>query len=54
MITRKNELDITEPLANEGVVPKIELLKLQRQLNDTRRELTSTELKTSRTQIRGP
>ncbi len=41
----KKELDITEPLANEGVVPKIELLKLQRQLNDTRRELTSTELK---------
>ncbi|QIL86746.1 HlyD family type I secretion periplasmic adaptor subunit (plasmid) [Vibrio sp. HDW18] len=41
----KKELEITEPLANEGVVPKIELLKLQRQLNDTRRELTSTELK---------
>lgn len=41
----KKELDITEPLANEGVVPRIELLKLQRQLNDTRRELTSTELK---------
>jgi len=41
----KRELDITQPLADEGVVPKIELLKLQRQLNDTRRELTSTELK---------
>ena len=41
----KKELEITEPLALEGVVPKIELLKLQRQLNDTRRELTSTELK---------
>lgn len=41
----KRELDITKPLADEGVVPKIELLKLQRQLNDTRRELTSTELK---------
>jgi len=41
----KRELEITEPLAEDGVVPKIELLKLQRQLNDTRRELTSTELK---------
>lgn len=41
----KRELDITKPLADEGVVPKIELLKLQRQLNDTRRELTSTQLK---------
>lgn len=41
----KRELDITKPLADEGVVPKIELLKLQRQLNDTRREMTSTELK---------
>ena len=29
----------------EGVVPRIELLKLQRQVNDTRRELTSSELK---------
>ncbi|WCE31994.1 HlyD family type I secretion periplasmic adaptor subunit [Vibrio sp. SCSIO 43137] len=41
----KRELEITEPLAEDGVVPKIELLKLQRQLNDTRREMTSTELK---------
>tara|TARA_Y100001960_G_scaffold333566_1_gene439433 strand:+ start:1664 stop:3055 length:1392 start_codon:yes stop_codon:yes gene_type:complete len=41
----KKELDITKPLADEGVVPKIELLKLQRQVNDTRRELTSSELK---------
>ncbi|RTZ18153.1 HlyD family type I secretion periplasmic adaptor subunit [Vibrio aquaticus] len=39
------ELEITRPLADEGVVPKIELLKLQRQVNDTRRELTSSELK---------
>lgn len=39
------ELEITKPLADEGVVPKIELLKLQRQVNDTRRELTSSELK---------
>lgn len=41
----RKELEITEPLAEEGVVPKIELLKLQRQVNDTRRELTSSELK---------
>ncbi|EPO7451926.1 HlyD family type I secretion periplasmic adaptor subunit, partial [Vibrio fluvialis] len=31
--------------ADEGVVPRIELLKLQRQVNDTRRDLTSSELK---------
>lgn len=41
----KRELDITRPLAEEGVVPKIEMLKLQRQLNDTQRELTSAQLK---------
>ncbi|MEZ8099153.1 HlyD family type I secretion periplasmic adaptor subunit [Vibrio bivalvicida] len=39
------ELEITRPLAEEGVVPRIELLKLQRQVNDTRREMTSSELK---------
>ncbi|USD67471.1 HlyD family type I secretion periplasmic adaptor subunit [Vibrio sp. SCSIO 43136] len=41
----RKELDITRPLAEEGVVPKIELLKLERQVNDTRREMTSNELK---------
>ncbi|WP_282175721.1 HlyD family type I secretion periplasmic adaptor subunit [Vibrio nereis] len=41
----RKELEITRPLADEGVVPRIELLKLQRQVNDTRRELTSSELK---------
>ncbi|SDG84475.1 membrane fusion protein, adhesin transport system [Vibrio xiamenensis] len=41
----QRELEITQPLAEEGVVPQIELLKLQRQANDTRRELTSSELK---------
>ncbi|EHJ9989023.1 HlyD family type I secretion periplasmic adaptor subunit [Vibrio parahaemolyticus] len=41
----KKEMDITQPLADEGVVPRIELLKLQRQVNDTRREMTSSELK---------
>ncbi|AZS26606.1 MULTISPECIES: HlyD family type I secretion periplasmic adaptor subunit [Vibrio] len=38
------ELEITKPLADEGVVPRIELLKLQRQVNDTRREMTTSEL----------
>ncbi|WP_153448708.1 HlyD family type I secretion periplasmic adaptor subunit [Vibrio algicola] len=38
------EYKITEPLAKEGVVPKIELLKLRRQLSDTRRDLTSTKM----------
>ncbi|MDN3616233.1 MAG: HlyD family type I secretion periplasmic adaptor subunit [Vibrio gallaecicus] len=41
----RKELEITKPLADEGVVPRIELLKLQRQVNDTRREMTSSELK---------
>ncbi|MCE0495124.1 HlyD family type I secretion periplasmic adaptor subunit [Vibrio salinus] len=41
----KKELAITKPLADEGVVPQIELLKLQRQVNDTRRDMTSSELK---------
>ncbi|GLT19091.1 HlyD family type I secretion periplasmic adaptor subunit [Vibrio zhanjiangensis] len=41
----KKELEITRPLADEGVVPQIELLKLQRQVNDTQREMTSSELK---------
>ncbi|ODP99361.1 MULTISPECIES: HlyD family type I secretion periplasmic adaptor subunit [Salinivibrio] len=40
----QEELDITRPLADEGVVPKIDLLKLQRQLNDTQRELSSAQL----------
>ncbi|MDO6706044.1 HlyD family type I secretion periplasmic adaptor subunit [Photobacterium sp. 1_MG-2023] len=38
------EYNITKPLAEEGVVPEIELLKLQRQLNETRKDLRSTEL----------
>jgi adhesin transport system membrane fusion protein len=41
----QKELNITKPLAEEGVVPQIELLKLQRQVNDLYRELRSTELK---------
>ncbi|MBM7034944.1 HlyD family type I secretion periplasmic adaptor subunit [Vibrio ulleungensis] len=38
------ELELTQPLADEGIVPKVELLKLQRQVNDTKRELTSSQL----------
>ncbi|MFY2507638.1 HlyD family type I secretion periplasmic adaptor subunit [Vibrio pectenicida] len=41
----RKELEITQPLADEGVVPQIELLKLQRQVNDAQREMTSSELK---------
>lgn len=39
-----HEYQMTEPLAKDGVVPEIELLKLRRQLIDTRRDLTSTKL----------
>ncbi|MCM0148667.1 HlyD family type I secretion periplasmic adaptor subunit [Photobacterium galatheae] len=38
------EYNITKPLAQEGVVPEIELLKLQRQLNESRKDMRSTEL----------
>lgn len=40
----KKEYNITKPLADEGVVPQIELLKLQRSLNDTKRDLTSAQM----------
>ncbi|KXF82465.1 HlyD family type I secretion periplasmic adaptor subunit [Enterovibrio coralii] len=40
----REEFSITKPLADEGVVPQIDLLKLQRQVNDTKRELSSAEL----------
>lgn len=39
------ELAITKPLADDGVVPQIELIKIQRQVNETKRELSSSELK---------
>ncbi|GHA46652.1 HlyD family type I secretion periplasmic adaptor subunit [Photobacterium aphoticum] len=41
----KKEYNITKPLADEGIVPPIELLKLERQLNSTQQELNSTSLK---------
>ena len=40
----QEEYLITKPLADDGVVPQIDLLKLQRQVNDTKRELSSAEL----------
>ncbi|WBA16588.1 HlyD family type I secretion periplasmic adaptor subunit [Salinivibrio proteolyticus] len=40
----QEELNITRPLAEEGVVPQIDLIKLQRQLNETQRELSSAQL----------
>ncbi|MCD9531955.1 HlyD family type I secretion periplasmic adaptor subunit [Photobacterium carnosum] len=44
------EYNITKPLADEGVVPRIELLKLQRSLNDTKRDLNSAKLQVPVTQ----
>lgn len=40
----QEELAMTKPLADEGVVPQIDLLKIQRQLNETKRELSSAQL----------
>ncbi len=39
LITR--ELSMTKPLAKKGIVPEVELLKLQRQVNDMRGQLAS-------------
>lgn len=39
-----HEYQMTAPLAKDGVVPEIEILKLRRQLIDTRRDLTSTKM----------
>lgn len=46
----RQELEITRPLADEGVVPLTDFLKLQRQVNDTQRELSTSELKIPSTQ----
>ncbi|OEF23301.1 HlyD family type I secretion periplasmic adaptor subunit [Vibrio rumoiensis] len=40
----RREYNMTKPLADEGVVPRIELLKLQRSMNDSQRELTSARM----------
>lgn len=41
----QREYSMTKPLAEEGVVPEIELLQLQRSMNDSRKELTSARMK---------
>ncbi|MGF1687819.1 HlyD family type I secretion periplasmic adaptor subunit [Photobacterium japonica] len=38
------EYTITKPLADEGVVPRVELLKLKRQVNDARRDVTASKM----------
>ncbi|WP_434356672.1 HlyD family type I secretion periplasmic adaptor subunit [Parasalinivibrio latis] len=37
------ELELTKPLAKKGIVPEVELLKLQRQLNDIRGEISALQ-----------
>lgn len=41
----QRELKLTQPLAKEGVVPEIELLKLQRRVNDAYSDLTAAKSK---------
>lgn len=40
----QEELALTEPLANEGVVSRVELLKIKRQVNQMKSELESSQL----------
>lgn len=40
----KRELDITQPLLKEGVISEVEFLRLKRQLNDLRGELSGVRL----------
>jgi len=40
----KSELDMTEPLAGQGAVSQVELLRLRRQVNDIHGELESSRL----------
>ncbi|MGH1463095.1 MAG: HlyD family type I secretion periplasmic adaptor subunit [Neptuniibacter sp.] len=46
----KRELDITEPLLKEGVISEVEFLRLKRQLNDLRGELSGVRLNIPRIQ----
>lgn len=46
----KEELDLTQPLVKEGAVSRVELLRLERQANDLKGELESTELSIPRVQ----
>jgi len=44
------ELDLTEPLAEKGVVPKVELIRIRRQVTELRGELNTTRLAVPRAQ----
>jgi adhesin transport system membrane fusion protein len=46
-----DELEITEPLAARRVVPKLDLLRLQREVNDLQGELESTRLALPRVEL---
>lgn len=46
----QEELSITEPLAKTGVVPKITLLRLRREVNDLQGDLSATKLSIPRVQ----
>lgn len=38
----RQELNISRPLAKEGIVPQVELIKLERQVNEMQGELRAT------------
>lgn len=40
----RQELNISRPLAKEGIVPQVELIKLERQVNEMQGELESNRL----------
>jgi adhesin transport system membrane fusion protein len=40
----QKELDITRPLANQGVVSQVDLLRLERQVNDLKSEISAADL----------
>jgi len=46
----ETELELTRPLASEGAVSEVEILRLERQLNDLNGELITTELALPRAQ----
>src|SRR5262249_43813949 len=40
----QKELDITRPLADQGVVSKVDLLRLERQVNDLKSDISAADL----------
>ncbi|WP_105901265.1 HlyD family type I secretion periplasmic adaptor subunit [Vibrio gangliei] len=46
----QREYNMTKPLAEDGVVPEIEILQLERSMNDSLRELTSARMKLPQTE----